>query len=157
MTGCNSKPVKVDHHFSFDYNPKVEVLNYQYGDPAHGDHAPEWQLAKGHISQGTSIHGHIYLADYLYVKWRVLPDGPVYEDRVDLKRKLPSDMTDQHVYFFIEGPQLNIYLISPENADPPFRASQDEIRRLLTTGVADDNVKAKYGNKKIFKIYPAIN
>ncbi|MYM22990.1 hypothetical protein GTP46_10070 [Duganella sp. FT135W] len=152
LGACTTTPAKVDHRFSFDFNPRIEVLDYQYG--SHGDHAESWELATGHISQGTGINGRIFVPEYLYVKWKVLPNGPVHEDRVDLKSRLPADITNQHVYFFIEGAQLNVYLISPESANPPFHATSEEIRSWLTSGHADDYVHGKYGNKKITKIYP---
>ena len=146
---------KVDHQFSFDFNPRVEVLNYEYGNPDHGgDHPPAWLLATGHISQGTGIDGRIALADYLYVQWRILPDGPVCEDKVDLKSRLPAQMTGQHVYFIIERAQLNVYLIAPDDASPAFHPAREELHRLRTSTRADDLVLGKYGNKKITRIYP---
>ncbi|MYM22993.1 hypothetical protein GTP46_10085 [Duganella sp. FT135W] len=82
LAACTTTPAKVTHEFSFDFNPRIEVLDYHYG--SHGDHPEAWQLATGHISQGTGIYGRIFVPEYLQVKWKILPNGPVHEDRVEL-------------------------------------------------------------------------
>jgi len=52
-------------------------------------------------------------ADFLYVKWRDKTTDQVYEDRVDLRKRLPpfDEMYGQKVYFLVEDNQLYVYLI----------------------------------------------
>jgi len=56
--------------------------------------------------------------DFLYVKWRIKSTGQVYEDTVDLRRRLPADITDHRIHFIVKGPQLYVYLITPERRPP---------------------------------------
>lgn len=52
--------------------------------------------------------------DTLYVKWRIKASGAVHEDTVDLRKRMPSDITDHRIHFVVKGPQLYVYLISPQ-------------------------------------------
>src|SRR5579864_2647111 len=97
--GLNSGPKMVNHGFDFGApweGEGIEVLNYQYGN-SKITRPPDYQLKEGHIGQGASIHGRMPVGDFLYVKWRVLSTGKEYEDRVDLKSRLPSDMDEKIV------------------------------------------------------------
>ncbi len=49
----------------------------------------------------------------LYVKWRDKHTHQVYQDKVDLKSRMPQDISDLTVYFLIKGLQLYVYLIYP--------------------------------------------
>jgi len=77
-------------------NDRTEILEAQYGDSWH--------------TNGTV---NMPPADFLYVKWRDKTTGQVYEDRVDLTKRLPSfeEMHGQTVYFLVEDNQLYVYLI----------------------------------------------
>jgi hypothetical protein len=60
--------------------------------------------------------------DDLYVKWRSRTTGELFEDTVDLRKRLPRDITGQTVYFAVKGPQLYVYLVSQErraSSEPP--------------------------------------
>ena len=59
------------------------------------------------------------LGEDLYVKWRVKSTGAIYEDTVDLRRRLPRDITGQRLYFIAQGAQLHVYLISMNERRPP--------------------------------------
>jgi len=61
------------------------------------------------------------VGDFLFVKWRIKSTGEVVEDRVDLRQRLPKDMTDHGLTFVIEGNQLYVYVITPKvrNSDLP--------------------------------------
>jgi hypothetical protein len=119
-------------------NKDIELLNYQYGesdtfkngDPKIvGSRPTPSELATGHIPQGTAIHGGMPVADFLFVKWRILSTGKEYEDRVDLKSRLPSDMEGTVVHFNIEATNLNVYVIEKHGhitgKDCPIRLYQD--------------------------------
>jgi hypothetical protein len=122
LTACATGPRMAHHEFSFGAigeNEGIEVLNYRYGDSKMpGTYETPYWLSKGHIGQGGGIHGTFPVGDSLYVKWRVKSTGKIYEETVDLKSRLPSDMNDKTVHFLINGSQLFVYLISKEGAAP---------------------------------------
>lgn len=112
------------HTFSFDTrqdSPDIEVLDYQYSNSRHeGVRANKDRIAMGDTFNGQGISGSILRGDFLYVKWRVkkpstlLPEYlGTYEDRVDLKSRLPADITNLEIHFVIRGVQLYVYLIWP--------------------------------------------
>lgn len=104
-------------NFSFEFgaasNKDVEVLNWRYGNSKEPfTHAPKAYQEMGHIPQGWNTGGPFPPGDVLYVKWRVLTTGKVYEDTVDLSRSLPDDLFGKAIHFDIKGPQLYVYLIN---------------------------------------------
>ncbi len=115
-----SKPKLVDHAFEFgEYgeNEGIEVLDYQYGDSKMvGTFIDNDDRRNGRIGQGTGVHGGMPVGDFLYVKWKVLSTGKVYEDKVDLRKRLPTNMQDKIVHFEVKGPQLYVYLIEGNNS-----------------------------------------
>jgi len=118
LAGCAIPPKRAHHSFSFDArwdSPDVEVLDYRYGDPdQHGDRPSEDMRKEGRSNQSANVGGLIEVAKSLYVKWRIKETGEIFEDLVDLRRRLPGDMEGVRVYFEIRGKQLYVYLISPE-------------------------------------------
>jgi len=123
-----SGPRTAIHSFDFGAsgeNQDIEVLNYQYGDSKMPEtRPPDYPLQQGHIGQAAGISGEMPVADYLYVKWRVLSTGKEYEDRVDLRSRLPWNMKDKIVHFDIKGAQLYVYLIEG-NAPKDFHAEKE--------------------------------
>ncbi len=120
LAGCTGQRV-VNHSFGFDIrnsNPRVEVLDYRYGDSKLPVRAPEWVVKEGKPMYFDGVTGAMLVGDFLYVKWRLMATGDVYEDTVDLRNRLPANIKDHRVYFDIKGPQLYIYLISPERRPP---------------------------------------
>lgn len=129
LTGCSlGVGVFADkypfHSFSFDTrhdSSDTEVLDYEYGTGRQfGTHANQEMVAMGTDFSQWSTTGHMPRGDFLYVKWRVMnrkrpPEyADIYEDRVDLRSRLPFNLTGYRVHFVIKGPQLYVYLISPE-------------------------------------------
>jgi hypothetical protein len=112
-TAYASEPVH--HELNFGYkgeNQNVEILNWQYGNSKLAfTHASKEWLATGHIPQSWNATGTFPVADSLYVKWRVKSTGKVYEDTVDLKSRLPSNMNDKIVHFLVKDSRLYVYLI----------------------------------------------
>lgn len=112
-------------------NQGVEILNYRYGNSKMAFTSPaDWELAKGHIAQGGGAYAHFKVDTPLYVKWRVLSTGKEYSDTVDLKGRLPSDMSNKNLHFTIQTTQLNVYVIEkhghkPEGPDCPVRTYFD--------------------------------
>jgi len=117
-----SPPGVVDHAFGFDMRgdgQDAEVLDYRYGESKLPVHAPESAVMEGKTLWYESVQGPMLRGDFLYVKWRNRSTGQVYEDTVDLRKRLPANVTDQKVYFMIKGPQLYVYLISLREQRPP--------------------------------------
>jgi hypothetical protein len=122
LLACASASKNVDHAFGFDAisdSPDVYVIDYRYGDSKQPmARNPEYLLKEGRSLQGASINGEMRRGDSLYVKWRIKSTGQVYEDTVDLRRRLPADITAHRIYFIIKGSQLYVYLITPERRSP---------------------------------------
>ena len=122
LISCATNAEVVDHAFSFDMRDDgqdAEVLDYRYGASKLPVRAPEAAVSEGRPLYQTNVHGPMLRGDSLYVKWRDKSSGKVYEDTVDLRHRLPADMTDKRIHFMTRGPQLYVYLISsgPKSAN----------------------------------------
>ena len=117
LSACSSGARLVDHAFSFDLfsdSPGVELLAYRYGD---SNLPVSWMPGLNEESrapQQTNVYGPMRQGKSLYVKWRVKTTGEIYEENVDLRHRLPDDITNHRIYFSIKGPQLFVYLIPPK-------------------------------------------
>lgn len=122
LAACAAVPDGVvDHAFGFDMrydNQDAEVLDYRYGKSKLPVYAPEDAVRAGKTFGWNSVQGPMLRGDFLYVKWRNKVTGQVYEDNVDLRGRLPNDITDKKVYFMIRGAQLFVYLISLREERP---------------------------------------
>ena len=142
VSACGAEPEVVNHSFGFDAlidSPGVRILNYRYGDSKFpGARYTEEEIKLDRLAQRTGISGPMRRPDSLYVKWLVRSENKVYEDTVDLRKRLPRDITDLKVYFMVEGPQLYVYLIyrGPRAPDAP------------------PNGPVTYRNLKVVTIYP---
>lgn len=117
VTGRTTGRTWVNHSFEFNTNldsPDIEVLDYNYWDGTYiGIHADQERIMLGQVFSANSITGVMPRGDTLYVKWRDKHSHHIYEDKVDLKNRMPRDISDLTVYFMIKGPQLYVYLIYP--------------------------------------------
>lgn len=128
---------RVNQAFSFGYygeNPDIEILDVYYGVP----NCPvnyATVLFNGKPMQSTNIvGGPMRRAWKFYIKWRVISTGQEYEEAVDLRNRLPNDMTNHRLHFSIEGPQLTLYLITPERRPPemlPIGPKASQYRKTL--------------------------
>lgn len=116
MTACATGPRAVSHAFSFDgfndkWADKVDLLAYAYGDqyPKLKDKA----AAGSTLGAQGNVNGPIPVGEFLYVQWRVKATGEVMEQRVDLRDRLPHDMTDHGLTFLMDGRQLYVYVVTP--------------------------------------------
>ena len=117
LTGCAATPDIVDHAFSFNTrydDQNAAVLDYRYGASRLPVQAPEAAVKEGTGLLSTNVNGPMLRGDSLYVKWRDERTGQVYEDTVDLRQRLPAEMTSYRIHFIVKGRQLYVYLISPE-------------------------------------------
>jgi hypothetical protein len=121
--GCANEPKVVDHAFTFNVgwdSPDVDLLDYRYGTSLlPGVQNSEHLRAEGRAPLNANVNGPMRQGDSLYVKWRVKSTGQIYEDTVDLRRRLPRDITKHRIYFLIKGPQLYVYLIPPKSRKRP--------------------------------------
>ena len=134
LAGCATNPGVVDQAFSFDVrydDQDAEVLDYRYGDSKLPVRAPAAAVMEGKPLYQTNVHGPMLRGDFLYVKWRNKVTGQVYEDTVDLRRRLPLNITDDRIHFMIKGPQLYVYLISPKPRPPDMPARGPRMYRDL--------------------------
>ena len=116
LAACASTANLVDHSFGFDTRKDDQdaiVLDYRYGDSELPVRSPEWAVREGRTFAFQGVQGPMRKGDFLYVKWRDKATGKVFEDTVDLRHRLPADITDHTIYFMCKGAQLYVYLISP--------------------------------------------
>jgi hypothetical protein len=72
----------------------------------------------------------------------LLPAPARAEETVDLRYRLPRDITDHRVYFIVRGPQLYVYLISPERRPPDMPGNGPRVySHLKTTTIYPDQPK----------------
>lgn len=135
LVACASTPKLVPHAFNFDglkdkWAESVDLLAYAYGDGysmvrEDPDH-PSTSLFAGKPSlpSGNSVYGPMPVGEFLFVKWRLRETGEVLERRVDLRARLPQDMTEHELTFVIDGRQLYVYVVTPRRKrsydEPPW-------------------------------------
>lgn len=121
LTACASGPKLVSHSFNFDgfndkWADKVDLLEYSYGD--------QYQKVQRKAAAGETlgaqaiVNGSIPVGEFLYVKWRLKGSGEVLEQKVDLRDRLPRDMTDHGLTFLIDGRQMFVYVTTPAAQNP---------------------------------------
>lgn len=128
LTACASVggPKMVNHAFNYEggndgWAKTVDLLEYAYGD----QYAPVRAKSVDGKSVGNSwgVNGAMPVGEFLYVKWRLKASGEVLEERVDLRDRLPRDMTDHELTFVIEEKQLYVFVVTPERkrsyTEPP--------------------------------------
>jgi hypothetical protein len=123
------------HSFSFDAReePGIEILDYRYGESRQPGARADPSTTR--VRQAVDIIGEMRRPDVLYVRWRDATSGKVYEDTVDLARLLPRDITNHRIHFSIRGPQLFVYLITPQLRSPtapPVGPREFNFRKVIT-------------------------
>ena len=118
LTACAMGGPRMYHiKLSFDFfssNPDMEVLDFQFGNTE----GTMTRMANSYKMQdrGTQRFNageYIPKPEFVYVKWRNMETGQAFEERADLKGRLPDGLDDYEITFFVKGPQLYVYLISP--------------------------------------------
>lgn len=134
LVACATGPKVVEHGFSFDAlrdSPDVRVLDYRYGQSKHlASRGKQPGDPDDRVRQAAGIYGAMFRPDILFVRWQIKSTGVVYEDLVELERRLPADLAKHEVRFVIRGPQLCVYLITPVprppgSAEGPLRMYRD--------------------------------
>ncbi|HJV80754.1 hypothetical protein [Noviherbaspirillum sp.] len=141
LAACAFNRDVVFHSFAFNVSlddQDAEVLDYRYGDSRLPVRAPEEAVKEGKTFGGNGVTGPMLRGDFLYVKWRNKRTGSIFEDTVDLRHRLPQNIEKHIVYFMIRGPQLYIYLVSPDPRPPGTPAIGPSM----------------YRSKKVTQLYP---
>ncbi|WP_157559227.1 hypothetical protein [Hydrogenophaga crassostreae] len=123
LAACATGPRLVSHSFSFNglkdhWADSVDLLAYAYGDGYHmvredlSNPSSSALANKPGLPTGRSINGPMPVGEFLFVKWRVKATGEVLEQRVDLRGRLPKNMTNREVTFVMEGPQLYVFVVT---------------------------------------------
>ena len=145
----------VNHGFEFDVvsdSPDIEVLNYEYSTKK-----PRRDQLLGiggnRVAQQTGIYGGFPVGDFIYMKWRVRSTGGIFEDRVDLRGRLPRDITDHKIYCVIDGKQLYVLLI---DAEARKKISKEELDKYNSAATNPLGVVLRYtlSLKSVTQIYP---
>lgn len=102
---------------SFDFfssNRDMEVLDFQFGNTERTiTRMPTSHLIQGLSKRRFGVGEYIPKPEFVYVKWRNMETGQVFKERADLTGRLPDGLDDYKITFFVKGPQLYVYLISP--------------------------------------------
>ena len=113
-------------YYSFQFDLKYDdqhavILDYWYGNSKSDswDNLSAEAVRMGKTASATSVTQMMPPGGLLYVKWRDTETQKVYEDNVDLRHRLPKNIEDHRIYLMIKGPQLYVYLISPEGKKRP--------------------------------------
>lgn len=123
LNGCgDDKPAFAFHGFSYNQAvdmPDVDILDCLYGDGLGAHTQQEVDAGQARRGECGNMAGNMPIGDVLYVKWRDRATQKVYEDRVDLKSRLPSpkEMNKQDIYFLIDNNQLYVYLVPDTDWD----------------------------------------
>lgn len=143
QTSCATNRKIVFHSFEFDArwdSPGIEIIDYRYGqskNPVARGCPPHYAPCE-RIPQQAGTSGRMLVGDDLYVKWRIKSTGEVYEDTVDLKSRLPHNIAYHEIHVIVHGPQLYVYLISPERVDGCPTDFSKEARQCIQKAMASN-------------------
>jgi hypothetical protein len=134
LIGCASGPKEVFHSFTCngrnDVNKWLEttdLLAYSYGDQyrmvrrSMDDPSEKAWLQKNgetSLSGCLNVGGAMPVGEFLYVKWRIKATGEIFEDRVDLRERLPKNMMNHKLTFSINEKQLYLFVVTPLPRNP---------------------------------------
>lgn len=155
LSACAFGPDTVNHVFEYDTwidSPDAEVLDYEYGNSQLPGVRPSVEARRlDEVGQQTLVHGAMLRGDFLYVKWRIRKTGQVFEDRVDLRKRLPSDLTNCRIHFVLNGSQLRVYVVYPQAVNG---LCQSDIQKSYRESPPERKIFIEYCNQKIVQIYP---
>lgn len=91
--------------------PTITVIDYQYS--ANGKVFEQWSeslKAEGRNPGEGGYYGYRPVVEKLYVKWKLLATGEVFEETADLREKLPQSMEQKKLHFIVWDKTLHIYI-----------------------------------------------
>lgn len=128
LASCAANPKRTSHQFSFDgqfdgWEQSVDLLEYDYGgqnemtrNSVTKPRSPAFDGLKK-LPVQSNVNGPMAIGEFLFVKWRLLRNGKTYEQFVNLKERLPNDMTGQGLTFVISDEQLYVYVVTRKPQD----------------------------------------
>ena len=156
QSACGNEQRFAFHGLSYNQAvdmPQVDILDCLYGDGLGAHTQKEVDAGQARRGECGNMFGDMPVGDFLYVKWRDKATGKEYEDKVDLRKRLPSakEMYGTRVYFLIDENQLYVYLIpsrdwdSKRNHLPPGQTANgpDIYRYLDVKTLYPDNAPPK--------------
>lgn len=122
LSACGDEQRFAFHSFHYDAGidmPQVELLDCLYGNGLGAHTQKEVDAAQARRGECGNMAGEMPIGDSLYVKWRDKSTHKVYEDRVDLKGRLPApkEMHKKTISFLIDENQLYVYLVPDSDWD----------------------------------------
>ncbi len=142
LSGCATRPTYEIHGFSFHTIVEEQnafVLDYRYGKQgsenagASANHDRPGHPISQHGQFGPMVRG-----EELYVKWQDRETGQLFEQRVDLRGKLPANLYNCEVTFRVYGDKIFVYVVTPQPRDP------------LSAPVGP----IRYRNRSVIQVYP---
>lgn len=122
FSGCATTPPYVIHGFAFHTvveGQNALVLDYRYGKRgATGVGSVQNHPRPGHPISQHGQFGPMVRGEELYVKWEDRPSSQVYEQRVDLRGKLPVDLHHCEVTFQVLGDKIFVFVVTPQKRNP---------------------------------------
>ena len=134
LQGCAIGPREVFHSFNYDgwydgwyTGPQgnVQLQEYSYGDVYHMVRK-KVKPGEDSVPPRTRVSGPMPVGEFLYVRWLLKDSGEMVEHRVDLRDRLPWDMSNKDITFVIDGKQLYVYLVTNQGkpyGTPPINKS----------------------------------
>lgn len=153
MTACATGGNTVTlHSIEFDAqrdSPDIEVLDYQYGELEKVFFLPERERIKlGQTFKSGNRTGFLPRGEFLYVKWRIKESGEILEERVDLRHRLPENLTDLQIHFVCHGQKLYVFVIWPWDGQPWTKGQPQDRYKPVPGG------ERRFDGQKIQQIYP---
>lgn len=147
------------HSFEFDArsdSPDIEILDFQYGvSNFHGVRGcPRQHVKCIKTPQYSHTYGDMEVGDHLYVKWRIRSSDKIFEEMVDLRKRLPMVMTDKSIYFAIDGSQLYVFLVGSKKLDRNQCPSWAEQVTLAKSPHTLDRVLSMFCYLPLTTLYP---
>lgn len=175
IASCASGPQQVFHSFQFDgrhdgrpnadgkyegWNKEIDLLEYNYGgqsrmlrDKLNNPDFPGIHRGMTALpSQRSGVSGPMPVGDFLYVKWRIKATGEVFEDRVDLRERLPKNMTNHTLTFVPDGGRLHVYIVTPF----PRKLTRTEPSRPWVVAETPTHLPLQSKWSLVYEIYPAL-
>lgn len=175
LVACASGPKQVFHSFQFDgrydgrpnaegkyegWNKEIDLLEYNYGGQSRmlrdklnnpdfpGIHKNMTALP----SQLSGVSGPMPVGEFLYVKWRIKATGEIFEDRVDLRERLPKNMTNHTLTFVPDGQQLHVYIETPF----PRKLTRTDSSRPWVVAEKPTHLPSSSKRYWVYEIYPVL-
>jgi hypothetical protein len=150
LSACATGGPVYSQGFRFEANTTAQILDYAYGNngaplmlgTSNADHEL-MKEGRTHSVTPVNMDGYFGRREYLYVKWRDNASGQVFEEKVDLRDKIPRAPENYSLNFEVWGKNLWVYLFPPKKFKLPF---DDESKSTFIPGTSEN-----YRNKPMYE------